>query len=331
MTTLVCPNRLALEYPDALIGICGQALETDDNVTLEARALRFADPFGLAMLGATFYMLQQRGQSVRVSGLTDAVNGYLQRMDVFDGVKLVNCTTPRGQRHDRSDALMELTRLDQRGDIDRATNKLAEALVGRMPDIDPNELPDEMTCRNTADSISIPISYALAELLNNAMSHARLKGHADAKVWVASQYYPKNGRLQLAVVDNGCGMLATLREHAALRVFPRKTDLEAILAALHPHVSCNPDLGVFKDSVNQGVGLTMTSRIAERAGGRLVVVSGAGYHNTLGRSRRLSDGVRWGGVGVALECQRDALKNVRIHELLPPVEGLPSLHLRFEQ
>ena len=331
MTTLVCPSRLTLEYPDTLIGLCGQALEADDNVTLDARALRFADPFGLAMLGATFYMLQQRGQFVRVSGLTDAVSGYLQRMDVFDGVKLVNCATPCGQRHDRSDALVELTRLDQRGDIDRTANQLAAALVGRMPDIDPNELPDEMTCKNTADRIAIPISYALTELLNNAMSHARLKGHADARVWVASQYYQGNGRLQLAVVDNGCGMLATLREHAALRALPRTTDLDAILVALRPRVSCNRDLGVFNDSVNQGVGLTTTARIAEHAGGRLVVVSGAGYHDPLGRSRRLAGGVRWQGVAIALECQRDALLNVRYRELMPPVEGMPPLHLRFEE
>jgi signal transduction histidine kinase len=331
MTTLICPKRLTLEYPDALIGLCGQALEADDNVTLDARALRLADPFGLAMLGATFYMLQQRGQPVRVSGLTDAVSGYLQRMDVFHGVELVNCATPRGQRRDRRDALVELKRLDQRGDIDRAANQLAEALVGRMPDIDTNEPPDEMTCKNTADRIAIPISYALSELLNNAMSHARRKGHTDASVWVASQYYRGNGRLQLAVVDNGCGMLETLREHAALRDFSRKTDLEAILAALRPRVSCNRDLGVFNDSVNQGVGLTTTSRIAEHAGGRLVVVSGAGYHDPLGQSRRLAGGVRWGGVAIGLECQRDTLMNVRYQDLLPPVEDVPSLHLRFEE
>lgn len=331
MTVLVCPAYLTVKTPDILIGLCGAALAAEDSVTLEARALRFTDPFGLAMLGATFYMLQQRGQTVRVAGLTDAVGGYLQRMDVFEGVELVDCALPRGQRHDQSDALVELTRLDQRSQIDRTANQLAEALVGRMPDIDPNEPYDEMSGVNTADRITIPISYALTELLNNAMSHARLKRHGDACVWVSSQYYRSSGRLQLAVVDNGCGILETLREHAALRDLPRKTDLEAILAALRPRVSCNRDLGVFDDSTNQGIGLTTTARIAEHAGGRLVVVSGAGYHDPLGRSRRLANGARWQGVAIALECQRDALLNVRIRELMPPIEGMPPLHLRFEE
>ena len=331
MTSLICPVYLTVKSPDSLIKLCGAALAAEDSVTLEARALRFADPFGLALLGATFYMLQQRGQTVRVAGLSDAVGGYLQRMDVFEGVELVDCAPPRGQRHDQTDALVELTRLDQRSQIDRAANQLAEALVGRMPDIDPNEPCDEMSCVNTADRITIPISYALTELLNNAMSHARLKGHGDACVWVASQYYRSNGRLQLAVVDNGCGMLETLREHAALRDLPRKTDLEAILAALRPRVSCNRDLEVFSDSVNQGIGLTTTARIAEHAGGRLVIVSGAGCHDPLGQSRRLANSARWQGVAVALECQRDALLNVRIRELMPPIEGMPPLHLRFEE
>jgi len=331
MTALTCPAYLTVKTPDNLIGLCGAALATDDTVTLKAGALRFADPFGLAMLGATFYMLQQRGQTVQVAGLTDAVGSYLQRMDIFEGVELLDCTFPRGQRHDRRDALVELTRLDQRNQIDKAANQLAEALVGRMADIDPDEPYDEMTGMNSADRLTIPLSYTLSELLNNALSHARLKGHNDACVWVASQYYRKTGRLQLAVVDNGCGILETLREHSALRNLPRKTDLDAILVALRPRVSCNRDLGVFNDSVNQGIGLTTTARIAEHAGGRLVIVSGAGCHDPLGQSRRLANSVRWQGVAVALESQRDALLNVRIRELMPPIDGMPPLHLRFEE
>lgn len=330
MTTLVCPALLTVNQADSLIGLCGAALAADDDVLLDARGLRFADPFGMALLGATFYMLQARGQTVRVSGLADAVSSYLQRMDVFADVQLVDCAPAHGIRRDRRDALVELTRIDKSTDIDSIANQLADALVGRMPDIDPSEPYDDITGMNTADRLTIPLSYALTELLNNALSHARRQHHDDARVWVASQYYRKDHRIQLAVVDNGCGMLATLREHVALAGYARKTDHAAILAALHPRVSCNRDLGVFKDSVNQGVGLTTTARIAARAAGRLVVVSGAGIHDPLGRSGRMAPGVRWSGVAIALECRREALKEVRFQELLPPVEDAPPLNLRFE-
>jgi hypothetical protein len=55
------------------------------------------------------------------------------------GVELVDCAPARGVRRDRRDALMEVTRLDQPRDIDSAANQLANAMVGRMRDIDPNE------------------------------------------------------------------------------------------------------------------------------------------------------------------------------------------------
>lgn len=330
MTTLVCPALLTVDKADSLIGLCSAALAADDDVLLDARGLRFVDPFGMALLGATFFMLQERDQTVRVSGLADAVSSYLQRMDVFADVQLVDCAPAHGIRRDRRDALVELTRIDKSTDIDSIANQLSDALIGRMPDIDPGEPYDDMTGMNTADRLTIPLSYALTELLNNALSHARRQHHDDARVWVASQYYRKDHRIQLAVVDNGCGMLATLREHVALAGYARKTDHAAILAALHPRVSCNRDLGVFKDSVNQGVGLTTTARIAARAAGRLVVVSGAGFHDPLGRSGRMAPAVRWSGVAIALECRREVLKEVRFQELLPPVEDAPPLNLRFE-
>lgn len=330
MTTLACPALMTLEQPDDLIGLCGAALAANDDVVLDARALRFADPFGMALLGATCFTLQKRGQAVRVSRLQAAISGYLQRMDVFADVDLVDCAPASGERRDRRDALVELTRIDNPAEIDQRANQLADALVGRMPDVDPSEPYDDMTGLNTADQLSIQLAYALTELLNNSLSHARRAGHRNASVWVASQYYRKDHRLQLAVVDNGCGMLETLRNHNALADYKRKTDHLAILAALRPRVSCNRDLGIFKDSVNQGVGLTTTACIAQRAAGRLVVVSGAGFHDPLGRSGRLAPGVRWPGVAVALECRRDALKGVRFQDCLPSVADAPPLHLRFE-
>lgn len=331
MTALVCPPRLTVDTPDGVIALCSTALAADDDVLLNASALRFADPFGLALLGSTCHMLRQRDQAVRVFGLAHLVSSYLQRMDVFKGVELVDCApAPGNARRDRRDALMELTRLDRPRDIDSVANQLASAMVGAMPDIDPNEPLDEMTCKNTAERIATPISYALSELLNNALSHARRHRCEHACVWVASQYYPSSGRLQLAVVDNGCGMLETLRDHSAMRELTRKTDLAAILVALRPRVSCNRDLGVFNDSVNQGVGLTTVSRIAEHAQGRLIVVSGNGLHDPLGGSRRLAHSARWGGVAIALECRRDALQNVNYRELLPPIQDAPALRLRFE-
>lgn len=327
MTKLTFPSILTVDKPDGLVAVCGAALAADDDVLLDARGVRFADPFALAMLGATFHRLRQRGQSVRVCGLTESVSGYLQRMDVFAGVELFDCAPAPGHRHNRGDALVELTRLDSAAEVPNAAHRLACALAGRLPEIDPHEPPDEMTGYTTADRLAEPLQYTLSELLENALTHARREGYVDASVWVAGQYYPKQGVIQLGVVDNGCGLLATLRQHPELH---RERHLDAILTALKPRVSCNRDLGLMGDSVNQGVGLTTTQRIAEHAGGRLVIVTGDAVHDTAGRSRALGRHAYWQGVAVAMECKRSELPNVNYRALLPPLEGIAPARLRFE-
>lgn len=311
---------------DAVIA-CRLLLDGEGDTTVDASPLRFADPFGLAMLGATFFMMRQQGRQVRVCGLNADMAGYLNRMDVFEGVELVECAPHATGRNNRSDALVELTRLDNHNHVDDAAFRLAKSLVGGIPGVDPNEPPDAMTGLTAFDLLMEPIQYALSELLENAMTHARRQGYRDACVWVASQYYPSSGTIRLGVVDNGCGFLATLRSHPDLRL---ETHHEAILTALRPRISCNRDLRMGMESVNQGVGLTTTCRIVERADGRLVIVSGDAVHDTRGRSGTMAGRAAWQGVAIAMECRRDRLPGIRIRELLPTYETQNLVRLRFE-
>jgi anti-sigma regulatory factor (Ser/Thr protein kinase) len=195
-----------------------------------------------------------------------------------------------------------------------------------MPVTNRDELPDEMSGYTESDRLAEPIQYALNELLENALTHARRAGYINACVWLSSQYYPSNGLIRVGVVDNGCGFLATLRGHAALH---QETHLAAILAALQPRVSCNRDLGLRSDSVNQGVGLTTTRRIAETAGGRLYIASGDAIHSAAASSH-LAGGACWQGVAIALECKRKKLPEVHYRDLLPPIDAKPTVKLRFQ-
>lgn len=88
-------------------------------------------------------------------------------------------------------------------------------------------------------------------------------------------------------------------------------------------------MGLRADSVNQGVGLTTTQRIAMRARGRLYIASGDAIHSSTAYSH-LSDGICWQGVAVGLECKRQYLPEVRLRDLLPPFEPQPGIKLRFE-
>jgi anti-anti-sigma regulatory factor/anti-sigma regulatory factor (Ser/Thr protein kinase) len=323
---ITLPTYFSARSAQDTITACWEIASAEGLVDVDASELKFVDPFGMALLAATFYKVNQHGGVVRVHCLSEQLSGYLRRMDLFQGVELVDCAPMLGQRQDRADALVEVTRLEQRRDVDAAALRLTRALVGRMPVENRDEQPDEMTGYTESDRLAEPIQYAFNELLENALTHARRAGYQDACVWVACQYYPTSDVVRLGVVDNGCGFLATLRGHAALT---RETHLAAILAALQPRVSCNRDLGLLADSVNQGVGLTTTQRIATSAGGRLYIASGDAIHSSAAFSH-LADGVHWQGVAIALECKRQRLPEVHFRDLLPPLEPQAGVKLRFQ-
>jgi len=319
---IIFPSYLSAPSALTTASVCQEILESGDVAEINAAHLRYVDPFGMAMLGACFHEARRRGCIIRVHQLPSGISGYLQRMDVFTGVELVECPTSNGTRHDRSDVLVELTQLCNHSEVGAVAYRLAKAMIGGA---NPDEVPDEMTGYTTFDRLVEPLQYALNELLENALTHAR-RGKKDACVWVASQYYPKKDLIRLGVVDDGCGFLASLQTHPKLQ---HKRHLEAILLALQPRVSCNRDLGLRNDSVNQGVGLTTTCRIAEHAGGRMILASGNAMHSTSGYSGE-GMGVYWQGVGIAMEVTRSKLADVRVRELLPSLDDIPPVNLRFE-
>lgn len=324
------PNYVSARSAFYAMVFCQNVLNSRDRIiNIDAQDLQFIDPFGIALLGASFHEIRERGQNIHIYRLSAKLSGYLQRMDLFEDIELVDCHFENGNRHDRGDALVELTMLSQHTEVGNVAHKLAKAIVGSFGDVDPNEPEDEMSGFNTFDRLVEPLQYALNELLENALTHARRSGKADASVWIASQYYRANGLIRLGVVDNGCGFLESLHNHESLQ---NKRHLNAILLALQPRISCNRDLGLRSDTKNQGVGLTTSCRIVQHVGGRMVLISGNSMHDTSGTSSESSDGsCYWQGVGIAIECKRKRLTDVRFRELLPPLDDIPPVCLRFEQ
>lgn len=327
--TVLLPSSFSARAAGEAVFAC-EAI-TDGNQQLavvDCAQLRFVDPFGIALLGATFHLVQLQGRQIQVQNLSSNLQGYLTRMDLFKGVQLVGeQPIAVGLRHNRSSDLVELTCLDDKNQVDDAAFRLAKTIIGKLDGVDPEEQVDEMTGMNTLDRMVEPIQYALSELLENALTHAKRGGHKNAKVWVASQYFSRSRSIHLGVVDDGCGFLRSLEKHPELK---HHRHYDAILLALQPRISCNRDLWLNQDSVNQGVGLTTTCRLAEKSGGRLVLVSGNARHDTSGRTGELPYDAHWQGVAIALECRRDWLTRVRISELLPPLDAKPTIKLRFE-
>ncbi len=87
---IIFPNYLSAPSALATVSVCQEILESAGVAEINAAHLCFVDPFGIAMLGACFDAARRQGCVIRVHQLSPDLSGYLQRMDVFAGIELVD-------------------------------------------------------------------------------------------------------------------------------------------------------------------------------------------------------------------------------------------------
>lgn len=300
-------------------------------VFVDASNLEFVDPFGLTILAAACERLAAAGQTVEVVALNATHGTYLARMDLFRQPWMRRSAISEAHRNDLANRLVELKRVTDQRDVDVTANALAVAILGQVPGLDQHAPHDEMTCTNAWDDAHEPLCHALTELLQNALTHARRNGRDSANCWVAAQYMRSSRVIRIGIVDTGCGFLGSLGSHPKLT---EQTDRAAMLLALQPRISCNRDVGVFADSVNAGIGLTTTFRLARATRGRMALVSGRSIIRVEGGGDTQPVEVLanpWNGVAIAIELKLSEMSRVNIRDLMPPRDGagkVPSI--RFE-
>ena len=161
------------------------------------------------------------------------------------------------------------------------------------------------------------------ELLENSLTHGRKHGYDSSKVWVACQYYRDNDLIRIGIVDTGCGFLQSLQNHSQ----QPQTDKDATRLALQPYISCNRDVGVSDDSVNEGIGLTVVQRMVKDIGGTMVLLSGRSMIR-LKHVEQLSElpvTSAWQGVGIAIEVKRSEFNERLVRDVIGTLRNETSL------
>jgi hypothetical protein len=182
------------------------------------------------------------------------VHGYLGRVDFYEGLhENVRLTRrpPQQRRKDRRDQLIEVVRVRNADDV--------EVLMDRVWDVAMAHCGSGCPAKAFAT--------AIAAATENVIDHAQ----SPVGAFVAAQRYANRG-LELAVVDLGRGIPATLREN---RVYGGLTDLRAVERALEDGVSSVPDEG-------RGAGLAELVHGVARTGNATLQVSSGQAELTLG-------------------------------------------------
>jgi len=228
-------------------------------------------------------------------------------------------------RNDHQGNLIEVRSVESLNDADEVANEIANAIVKDVSDI--SWLDDGMKA-SEGEVLVCELGYVFSELLNNALDHGRSRGYRDSCAKVAAQYYPTPGKLRIAIVDNGCGLLETLSGHS--RMEGDITDRKAIQIALEPRVSCNRDVGLRSDSKNEGLGLTMSTNMALEAGGKIGIFTGLGRLKRAKNERTFNDPIQfWQGTAVFLEFDRQELTKLnraKIAEAIPGFGVVPEIN-----
>ncbi len=190
------------------------------SLTVDMSQLQFASPLDLCALAAIVDAQAEQSEVTLAMPTDPDVARYLSRMNLIsnlpDNVVVVG-DTPVGDRRPLDTMLVELTRVAEPADAERVGERFRRVALAQF------------------GGAASQLFRAMGELLDNAVSHGSHPGVAFA----SAQYYSgtTSGRhgLEVAICDNGIGVLRHLRRNE--RYARISTSKAALSAALREGVS----------------------------------------------------------------------------------------------
>lgn len=236
--------------------------ESTERVLIDARYLRFTDPYGMLSLLSIGEFVKRSGESA-ILQLPDEgeVVSYMDRMDFFQHANRLfeihgGGKRRRGEESTVSPVLLEITAVNSHQDVhevvDRVNQRAIEILMSQL------KYPRAQAAQ---------FSVVLSEVCQNIIEHAEAGG------FVATQSYTFKKRLGgkravvIAVMDLGIGFKASLTSAHATRFADRWNDATALESAFMHGMSRFHDPG-------RGQGLQQIRRNVNRWGGRFSIRSG---------------------------------------------------------
>ncbi len=252
-------------------------------VLLTGGAHRWIEPGPLVLLTTALASRRRQHHAPLSGNLHGAKNtGFLERMDFFRLTGLP-APPPGGQRHDPEGRFVPLTEFSTLTQLDHITATAATLL-------------------DSEDMLVRPfVVRSLEEAMKNAVQHA---DRAHVRL-MSAQRFPSDRRFQIAIADDGIGLLQSLRRNPDLRP---ATHRDALTLAIQPGVSGAAALPSESDFTrNRGFGLFLLSEIARLTLGWFVLASGDALLMQDGAEQSLHSILPLNGTFLALELLEDHL------------------------
>lgn len=318
---LISPQSITQSNRSPFLRLRAETSEVyNSHINCDCRRLEFVDPLGLCLLKHWFVELQDRGVTIKLLDLPLSMESFLRRMDLFAGIDCVEfidrCSG--NTRNDLSGQLIELQTLTSPTEIGAVATRIAATIVHGM-NVTNTPDPEGMHV-SEAEKLEQTLEYVFSEILLNALDHGRKRNYNHAHTNIAAQYYRGPDLLKVAIVDNGCGLLETLQAHPEMG--GEITDSKAISIALKPRVSCNRDAELGLDTRNQGIGLTISTKITFQAGGNCGIFTGSNWQSFFASGKVVPVEIPyWRGTGIAFSFPKAGLLSVDRGEIISALPG----------
>ncbi len=260
MNIVAIPPSLDDRSFDLVMAELNEALDADEGgrILVDARRLRWVDPFGMIGLLAVGQVARDRGRRPRlqVPESPDVIS-YLSRMSFFKGAEAVYELHGGSRRTaaGSSDVLLEITPVQSHMDVHQIVDRVNERALAILT----KQL-------NYPLKEAFQFSVMLSEVCQNIIDHAEAGG------WVATQTYNWSKRLgrkvvTIAVMDLGVGFHGSLGSEHAARYGARWSDASALEAAFIHGLTRFHDPG-------RGQGLQQIRKQVGRWNGKISIRSG---------------------------------------------------------
>lgn len=258
-------------------------------------------------------------------------NSYLSHMGFWKSMGVELGKDPGEARgSDRYLPVSYLDLSDVKSDAAKWSKEIGDVLYDRADKL------SEILSRQTDGAIQVTLAYAIRELFRNVFEHSTAN-----RIWYSAQYWPSIDKVELGVLDEGCGVMTSLSRNPAVAV---GTEVQAIRRATERGVSGvipKPALvslsGESSESrwTNAGWGLFVLKKLAECAGSLLVISNQAAMSFKSDSIRTFSVDHRGTGIRLILHPSRlDGLLRQILAESIesdPPSRLTPSMLERLSQ
>lgn len=305
----------------ALRMLANASSSTAANVDMDAFDLTAIEPVGVCLLARIAHRARIAGKPIVIRNGCPTLRFLLEstRTDIaWESMKTESPLTVR--------STLAMT-VGTQAEANTIANKLAVEIAKFVPAEDRQAMTDQYGLR-IYHLVQPALAYVLTELVDNVFSHSRTADFPNPTAWLAAQWYAAGDLVRVAVVDDGCGLLGSLKGLPD----PPANHFDAARLAFQPFLSSKSERLIYADRRHMGLGLTICRDICQRLEGQIYAASG----NARVLNPGLSDEDRhrvepfYQGTIFSLTFHRRAATTRTLQDILARYLGRADLRARFD-